>query len=202
MTTIYFVRHGESTANVGGVTMPHADIPLSDLGRHQAKNLAEQFAVQPSCILVSKYLRTQQTAQPLSEKTQQAINVHPLLHEFSALGHSLIEGMTGVQRRPIAHAYWEASDPFMRMGDEAETFMEFNGRVNAYILDFPNLSDQTVVFGYGIWFALLFWKLQGNDCDDPSSMRAFRQYQLSLPMQNCAVYSLKNIGSNRWHVAS
>ena len=33
---IYFVRHRGSTANAGGVTMPHLEIPLSDLGRRQA----------------------------------------------------------------------------------------------------------------------------------------------------------------------
>jgi broad specificity phosphatase PhoE len=201
MTTIYFIRHGQSIANAGSVTMPHADIPLSELGWVQAKNLAELIAVQPVRILVSKYLRTQQTVQPLCEKTQQHYIVHPLLHEFSALDPSRIAGMTGEQRRPIANAYWDKSDPFIRMGNEAETFMEFNARVAAFIPDLLKLADQTVVVGHGIWFALLFWKLQGNDCAGSSSMKAFRQYQLSLPMQNCKVYSLEQINPKCWSIS-
>jgi len=40
MKTITFVRHGESTANAGGITMAQAEIPLSDLGTQQAIALA------------------------------------------------------------------------------------------------------------------------------------------------------------------
>ncbi len=40
---IYFVRHGQRTANAGGMTMEHAQIPLYDLGRVQAATLAQLF---------------------------------------------------------------------------------------------------------------------------------------------------------------
>ncbi len=54
---IYFVRHGQSTANAGGMTMEHADIPLSQLGRAQATLLAALLEVQPVLVLTSTYLR-------------------------------------------------------------------------------------------------------------------------------------------------
>jgi broad specificity phosphatase PhoE len=49
------VRHGESVANAGGVTMEHALIPLSPLGVAQAVRIAEFLPAEPPCILVSKY---------------------------------------------------------------------------------------------------------------------------------------------------
>ena len=40
MKKIYFVRHGQSLANAGGVTMDHHAIPLTDIGHRQAAALA------------------------------------------------------------------------------------------------------------------------------------------------------------------
>ena len=97
MTTVYCVRHGQSVANAGGMTMEHAAIPLSALGLAQAAALPEVFAsaldVQPSSVLVSSYVRALQTAQPFCERFGCQAEVDPLLHEFSALDPSLLQGM-------------------------------------------------------------------------------------------------------------
>ena len=84
MARIYFVRHGEGVANAGGLTMAHATIPLSPLGVAQAATLADILDVQPSKVLVSKYQRARDTAQPFCDKVSCSAEVHPLLHEFSA----------------------------------------------------------------------------------------------------------------------
>ena len=47
--TITLARHGQSLANAGGVTMPHADIPLTDEGHEQARRLAGLLPDQPGC---------------------------------------------------------------------------------------------------------------------------------------------------------
>ena len=79
---IYFVRHGESTANGGGgVTMPHPEIPLSDLCRRRAASVAELLDVSPAMVLSSTYVQAIETARPFSEKTDCPITPHPLLHE-------------------------------------------------------------------------------------------------------------------------
>ncbi|MCG7656426.1 histidine phosphatase family protein [Wielerella bovis] len=39
MKTIYFIRHAQSLANAGGISLPERDIPLSDLGKQQAAEL-------------------------------------------------------------------------------------------------------------------------------------------------------------------
>jgi len=116
--------------------------------------------------------------------------VHPLLHEFSALDADQLQGMMGAQRRPLADAYWAAADPRLRAGPNAETFAEFSARVDAFVPELARLPDRSVLVGHGIWFGLLFWKLLGFTADDSAGMRAFRRFQTGLPMPNCAVYEL------------
>ncbi len=40
MTTIYIARHGQNEDNVRGILNGHRDLPLTDLGRQQARQLA------------------------------------------------------------------------------------------------------------------------------------------------------------------
>ena len=200
MTLVYCVRHGQSVSNAGGVTMEHAAIPLSPLGAAQAAALAERLEVKPSRILTSSYVRAIETAAPLCARWQRRAEIHPLLHEFSALDADRLQGMTGVERRPLADAYWEAADPEIRMGPKAETFLEFTDRIDAFVPELNRLPDRCFLVGHGIWFGLLFWRLMGFAVRNPAGMRAFRRFQSGLPMPNCAVYELEGPHDGRWNV--
>ena len=195
---IYFVRHAQSTANAGGVTVAHADIPLSELGRRQAELVAELLDVEPKLLLSSTYGRAVETARPFSEKTGCAITLHPLLHEFSALDAKLIDGMVTAQRRPMADAYWSQADPDLRHGPGSETFREFAARVAAFQVELAELPEDTVLFGHGIWFGLLYWKLLGFSAEDSAGMATFRRFQRGLPMPNCAVYEVEQAAPGKW----
>ena len=201
MTRLYLVRHGQSTANAGGLTMAHAAIPLSPLGVAQAEGLAGLLDAEPSRILVSSYTRALKTAAPYCARVHRPAEVHPLLHEFSALDADQLQGMMGAQRRPLADAYWATADTQLRTGPKAETFAEFNARVDAFVPELARLPDRSVLFGHGTWFGLLFWKLLGLTADDSPGMRAFRRFQTGLPMPNCAVYELDGPhGGHRWNL--
>ena len=43
MTTIYIARHGQNEDNVRGILNGHRDLPLTDLGRQQARQLARHI---------------------------------------------------------------------------------------------------------------------------------------------------------------
>jgi broad specificity phosphatase PhoE len=118
---IYFIRHGESVANAGGITMENKKIPLSSKGLEQSQSVAENLNIKPSQILVSEYLRTHQTAKPFCDRINSKYQVCTQLNEFSIISHEL------------ADAFWSNGDVKKRMGVEADTFVEFSERVNGFI---------------------------------------------------------------------
>ena len=79
--SIYLVRHGETNENKAKIVQP-ANVTLSDLGKAQAGKLAERLAqTDISKILCSDLLRTQQTAEPISQKLNLSPSLEPLLRE-------------------------------------------------------------------------------------------------------------------------
>ena len=199
MKTITFVRHGQSTANAGGLTMDHDAIPLSPLGEQHAKTLASVLHNEPSAIFCSKYVRARQTSLPYAARVGMSVETHPLLHEFSTIDPVLLGGMYGEQRRPFVEAYWQQPDPHKRMGDAAETFAEFDQRVTSFMSEMQRIPDGAVLFGQGMWIALLFWKLLGFSSSDTLGMKAFRRFQLGLPMPNGAVYHVCESVPGLWY---
>lgn len=198
--TLYYLRHGESVSNAGGMAMEHGSIPLSDKGKLQAQVVAETLGVIPAQVLVSGLIRTQQTAQPFCDKHQINYLVNPLLNEIHAVSLELIDGMTGEQRRPIAQAYWAEGDVNKRMGEQADTFNEFRERVDGFIDEMTKLPDNTVIFGHGIWFGLLMWRLMGFEAHDRQGMITFRRFQSGLPLLNGMAYVLQSVDGKLWSI--
>ena len=65
MTTVIFVRHGQSTANLECIFAGHTDVPLTELGHKQAQNTAKFLQNYPICSIYSSDLtRSMQTAAP------------------------------------------------------------------------------------------------------------------------------------------
>ena len=171
--------------------MPNAQIPLTEKGYEQAKLVAEMLPVDTSMILCSEFLRTQQTASYYAEKLNMSIETEPWLNEFNTLCHTRIAGLNGEQRKLITDKYWSDADPNRVLGQTAESFFQFGLRVHQF-LDYMlhDLPDKTVIFGHGMWFAMLNWKILGFNSYDVWSMRAFRCYQIGMPMLNCFSYQI------------
>lgn len=69
-TTLYFIRHGYSTANVRALFVGHLDVPLTEQGQEQARRTAEYVAQFPlDALYSSDLLRARQTAEPIAELT-------------------------------------------------------------------------------------------------------------------------------------
>jgi alpha-ribazole phosphatase len=200
MKTITFVRHAESSANAGGITMPHNAIPLSALGERQAQAMVQNLDIVPSRVLVSSMLRTQQTASHYCARFPMKPEIISALDEFSLIDPALIAGMDGGQRREFVKPYWETLDLSRRLGEDADTFLEFSDRVDTFLAGLPRLPDATVVFGHGIWFGLMLWKQLGYAVADDADALKFRRFQLGLPMPNCAVLRLITYDDANWSV--
>ena len=94
--TLWIVRHGQSAGNVArdaaeaagrasiDIAERDIDVPLSDLGREQARSLGRWFAALPAAerpgrVLASPYLRAQDTARAVVDSLEQA-GTPPRLH--------------------------------------------------------------------------------------------------------------------------
>ena len=77
---LHIIRHAESLANVNRSSA--LDCDLSDLGRAQAKAVAEELKrIGVDRVLSSPYRRTLCTAQAIAETCGVPLEVYPLLHE-------------------------------------------------------------------------------------------------------------------------
>ena len=79
---VYLARHGQTVWNRRDVVCGRTDIPLTEKGLQQARELAEQVAAAPvDLILASPLQRAQQTAQVVAERIHAPIVTEPLLLE-------------------------------------------------------------------------------------------------------------------------
>jgi len=95
-----FIRHGQSTGNAGLPSNDLALIELTDLGHEQARDVADGWAEAPVLIVISPYLRTQQTAAPtIARFPGVPVEVWPI-EEFTYLQPSRWNGTRSVKRMP------------------------------------------------------------------------------------------------------
>jgi len=175
---VFLVRHGQSQANAGGMTLANPVVPLTELGERQARALAPLLPQRAAGIWSSPFKRALDTAAPLT-----------------------LGGGPCAEREAAVARFWLESDPDHRSGPHAETFREFHTRVARVREQFlPALPDGAVVFGHGMWMALLCWQLLGFEQVDCLGMTHFRRFQLGLPTPNTVVYGLTHVVPGSWEV--
>lgn len=92
MTTLLFVRHGETDWNAQRRWQGHADVPLNDRGREQARELAESLVGERiDVIYTSDLSRARDTAEAVGARHGIDVVVDPDLREIDV---GPIEGMT------------------------------------------------------------------------------------------------------------
>ncbi len=204
MTTpirIYLVRHGQSQANAGGVTLENPVVPLTELGERQARALAPLLPPSSVTIWSSPFKRTLDTAAPYCARLNQTVATHDELREFETVDTVQLRGSPCEERETVVAGYWMRSDPDHRSGPAAETFREFHERVARARHEFlAALPDGSVVFGHGMWMALLFWQMWGFSSVDRIGMTLFRRFQLGFPTPNAGVYRLSQVTPGNWLV--
>ncbi len=96
MTTLLLVRHGETDWNAEGRLQGQTDRPLSDYGRRQARQLAEELADEDlAAIYASDLARARQTAEIVGERIGLPVELDAGLREKD---WGTWEGLTAVER--------------------------------------------------------------------------------------------------------
>jgi len=96
VTTLLLVRHGETDWNAEGRLQGHTDRPLSDYGRRQAGELADDLEDEKlEAIYSSDLARARETAEIVGERLGLPVVLHPDLREKD---WGNWEGLTAVER--------------------------------------------------------------------------------------------------------
>jgi probable phosphoglycerate mutase len=96
VTILLLVRHGETDWNADGRLQGQTDRPLSDFGRRQARQLAEELDGETiEAIYSSDLARARETAEIVGERVGLAVALDPGLREKD---WGTWEGLTAVER--------------------------------------------------------------------------------------------------------
>src|SRR3954451_11247139 len=109
MTTVYLARHGESDWNVERRWQGHADRPLTERGRQQARPLAERLAaVDLDAVYASDLRRAWETAEAVAAPKGLQVGRLPELREVNVGSWCGLTRDECAERFPEAFARWQA----------------------------------------------------------------------------------------------
>ncbi len=131
MTTVYLARHGESDWNVERRWQGHADRPLTDRGREQARDLAARLAdVELAAVYASDLRRAWETAEAVASSQGLEVVRLPELREVDVGSWSGCTREECAERFPAAFARWQAGGSGW---DDGELYEAMGERVVAAI---------------------------------------------------------------------
>jgi probable phosphoglycerate mutase len=133
---IVVVRHGRTAYNHEDRWQGQLDIPLDDVGRHQAALMAPEVgSLDPAAIISSDLTRARDTAAAIASTTGLSLSFDPRLREINA---GQWEGLTGSEVRarfPGETERIRAGEDIPR-GVDGETWSDLGQRVAAGLTDF------------------------------------------------------------------
>lgn len=132
MTTILLARHGESDWNRDRRWQGHADRPLTNLGREQARALADRLAAaELDAVYSSDLERARETAAIVAEPHQLPVKELPDLREVDVGSWSGLTRAEAEERFPNAFRRWaEGGEGW----DDGETYEQLSERVVGAVL--------------------------------------------------------------------
>jgi broad specificity phosphatase PhoE len=127
MTTVYLARHGESDWNVERRWQGHADRPLTDRGREQARLLAKRLAdVKLEAVYASDLRRAWETAQAVAATRGLEVVRLPELREVDVGSWSGYTRDECAERFPETFARWQQGGSGW---DDGESYEEMGERI-------------------------------------------------------------------------
>jgi glucosyl-3-phosphoglycerate phosphatase len=133
---IVVVRHGRTAYNHEDRWQGQLDVPLDDVGRHQAALMAPEVgSLDPLAIVSSDLSRAMETALAIADTTGLGVSEDPRLREIHA---GQWQGLTGAEVRarfPVEAEQIRAGED-IRRGIDGETWSGLGERVAAALSDF------------------------------------------------------------------
>jgi broad specificity phosphatase PhoE len=201
---IFIVRHAESAANASGRTGDPATIPITETGARQAQQIANVIPARPAVIVVSRYLRTIQTATPLLKRYPGVPVERWPVEEFTYLDIAVCAGTTYAEREGFRDAYWGRCDPLWTDGPGCESFTDFVARVRRFeqALSVRGADETVVAYSHGLIMQALLWLQQHSSGNtDRVAMQDFDRVRRSVLVPNCAILRAATNGSGHIRIS-
>jgi broad specificity phosphatase PhoE len=144
MTVFYIIRHGETDWNLSGRWQGHADVPLNELGRAQARRLAERLRHEPTrldAIYSSDLLRAWETAETVGAALGIAPQPLPALREIDVGAWSGLKHAEVIERDRDLFERLESGEDAPRGGNGerfADLYRRVTGTVDQLAAAYPN----------------------------------------------------------------
>jgi broad specificity phosphatase PhoE len=189
----HFVRHGRTDGNVRRILVGRTDIPLDDVGRHQARAVAKHLAAldRADVIVASPLLRARETAQAIADLLAIPMEIDPGLAE---LNFGSFEGWSfdEIRQQRPDFAAQIADFEFDVHWPDGERLSEFHLRTRSALINLATryASYSAIVVTHGGFLGSLASQLLGSPPND------WARYQI----RNCSVTHLEITGEgSRFH---
>ncbi|WP_020471662.1 histidine phosphatase family protein [Zavarzinella formosa] len=196
---LWLFRHGESLSNAGEATSGYSTIPLTERGHSQAQAIVG-VCPQPARIVLSRYTRARQTAEPMLARFPDIPTEEADIHEFTYLEVGRFDNTSLAQRKPWVDSYWSKLDPEYCDGPEAETFVEFLTRGRDFLDRAASWSGDTVAFSHEQFIRVLLLLTMSGWIKSPAElMRRFYAMRMGLPIPNASLVRME-WNQGRWWI--
>ncbi len=151
---IYLARHGQNEDNLNGVLNGHRDLPLTDLGRKQAREAAaniKSLGLKFDAVYSSPLIRAFETAEIISrESNQPTPAVHPLLIERN-LGEMSGRPIAGIKEYCGENILVTGVVTYFLSYEGAETFPDLIERAKSLVAELKtkHSNDSVLLVGHG-----------------------------------------------------
>lgn len=181
------VRHGESEGNVEGLIQGQLDKPLTDLGRVQARAVADRFNADGGAdrIVSSPLARALQTAEAIGSALGLPVTTDDRLMEYDFGELSGLTGAEVAERYPGWSWLVDRDDTPREVLPGEEGWASFDSRIAEALADLMALEGQTIVVTHGgaIMAAMnAVMRMHGATKADARRVR--------FPMKNCGITEL------------
>jgi broad specificity phosphatase PhoE len=149
VTIILIARHGESDWNRTKRWQGHADRPLTERGREQARALAERLGhIELDAVYSSDLQRARDTAAVVAESQELELRIEPDLREVDVGSWSGLTRAEAEERFPEGFARWSAGFPGW---EDGETYDDMTKRVLAAVdrIATAHADERTLVVSHG-----------------------------------------------------
>ncbi|WP_376791062.1 histidine phosphatase family protein [Thermoflexus sp.] len=164
---LFLIRHGRTAWNAQGRVQGWADVPLDEVGREQARRLAERLRGDPpERILCSPLWRAYETAQILAAAWGVPVEVDERLKER---GQGPLEGRTGVEIEALRRAWRQFEENPTAEIEGVEPRAAFAARVWAAMQAAMARPERCLaIVAHGGTFSVFFRQWLGLPLDRPS----------------------------------